>query len=117
MRETLDQYDRNERSLLLFFETRLVDYQGRVASIHMNAEDMVIAEKFMSEGLIQFGRLGWNVIESFKELGLTNRHTHWVRFSELAWKLSAEERRARSERMLARDYEKLEAEKTANRNA
>lgn len=115
MRLLISEYDKDERSLLLFLETRLVDYQGRVASVHMNAEDFEIVKKWVAEGLISFGRLTFDVVEASKGKPLTLRHTHWVRFSETAWELAHIERKARSERMLTRDYQKLENEKTSNR--
>ena len=106
------KFTKDERSLLLFFETRLVDYSGRVASIHMNEEDIKIAKKFVEENLIQFGRLKFAVVESFRGQGLTQRHTHWVRFSDAAWKIAHKLRRERSDRMIAAEEKKLESEKT-----
>ena len=39
---------KDEKSLLLFLETRAVDYGGRVNVQHMNLEDMEIAKRWNS---------------------------------------------------------------------
>lgn len=115
MRTKPEEFNRQEQSLLLFFETRLVDYCGRVACVHMNGEDFEIAEKLEEEGLLQFGRLKMEVIDGFRGHSLSQCHTHWVRFSPEAWTIVAQLRRERSDRMLTRDKDKLEAEMTKNR--
>lgn len=82
---------KDERSLLLFLETRQVDYGGRVNLQHMNQIDMAIAEKWNEEGFIGFGRI---VIRNHNSDG-----THWCKLSEEAFKLAHEERINRANRM------------------
>lgn len=116
MRSKPEEFDRREQSLLLYFETRLVDYVGRVASVQMNGDDMEIAKKLEEEGLLQFGRLTMAAIDSFRGHSLTQRYTHWVRFSPEAWTIVHQLRRERSDKMLAKDKDILESEMTKNKN-
>lgn len=83
---------KDERSLLLFLETRVVDYGGRVNTQHMNNDDIKLAKNWNEEKFIQFGRI---VIRHHNSDG-----THYCRFSDEAWKLAHEERKARASRML-----------------
>ncbi|KKN69639.1 hypothetical protein LCGC14_0439420 [marine sediment metagenome] len=91
MMEKLKDMSKDEKSLLLFLETRAVDYGGRVNLQHMNDEDMDITKGWNKRGFIGFGRI---VIRCHNSDG-----THWVRLSEEAWKLAHKERKARSKRM------------------
>jgi len=95
--KSLETMSKDERSLLLYLECRSVDYGGRVDALHMNAEDLTIAKKWNEEGFIEFGRIVYR--------NITNAGTQFVKFSEEAWKLAHEERRARFNRMwLKRDW-------------
>ena len=83
--KTLNKMSKEERSLLLFLETRAVDYGGRVNIQHMNEEDMKIVEKWNKEDFLEFGRI---VMRNHNSDG-----THWVKLSEDAWRLAHKERR------------------------
>ncbi len=87
----LTEMSKDERSLLLFLETRAVDYGGRVKIDHMNSEDMQIAERWNKEKFLGFGRI---VLRNHNSDG-----THWVRLSAEAWKIAHKERRARNQRL------------------
>ncbi len=92
---------REERSLLLFFETRQVDYAGKVHTDHMNDDDMEIASKWTVAGFIRFGRV---VAADCNPSG-----THWCHLSDEAWTLAAEERKARGIRTwLKKPYQTTE---------
>jgi hypothetical protein len=88
--KTLETMTQDARSLLLFLETRAVDHGGRVNAIHMNVEDMHIAKQWNQEGFVGFGRVASEDI--------THNGAHWCKLSDEAWKLAAEERKARAER-------------------
>lgn len=92
---TLETMTKNARSLLLYFETRLVDNDGKVAGCRMNDDDHDIAKRMVFNKLIEFGRLPFKLIKSsiFGD-------THMVRFSEKAWELAHAERKTRSKRTL-----------------
>lgn len=87
----LEEMNKDERSLLLFLETRAVDYGGRVNGQHMNADDYQIAKRWNETGFIKFGRI------RFKDVNRDG--ADWVFLSEEAWELARQERRARAERM------------------
>ncbi len=81
---------RDEKSLLLFLETRQVDYGGRVNLVHMNKEDIDIAKKWNDKGFIGFGRI---VARNINSDG-----SSWCKLSDEVWKLAHKERKARAKR-------------------
>ena len=86
-----EEMTKDEKSLLLFLETRQVDYGGRVNLQHMNDDDMEIAERWNKEGFVGFGRI---VRRNHNSDG-----THWCRLSKEAFKIAHEIRIERAERM------------------
>ena len=82
---------KDEKSLILFLETRQVDYGGRVNTQHMNSDDMEIASRWDKKGFIGFGRI---VMRNHNSDG-----THWCKLSEEAFQLAHELRRERAGRM------------------
>lgn len=115
MRTKPEEFNRYEKSLLKYFECRLVDNMGRVAGCQMNKQDMDIAKALQEEGFLEFGRLTQAAIDSFRGRGLTDCHTHWVRFtSDITWNLVAQFRREQSEHWINESKDKLEAEMTKN---
>jgi len=87
----LDGMTKDERSLLLYLETRAVDYGGKVDVRHMNKEDMDIAKGWNTMGFLKFGRIKFHDI--------THNMSHWCELSDEAWAIAHEERRARYERL------------------
>lgn len=98
--KSLDTMTSDERSLLLYLETRVVDHGGLVDIIHMNKEDMNIAEKWNKEEFAKFGRIRFRSIT--KEKGRTSCVSHWCELSEEAWNLAHAERKARCKRIMSR---------------
>ena len=80
----------NERSLILFFETCVVDQCGEIDSQHINQDDFRIAKRWTREGFINFQRIPFAEIKG-------NR-TGKVQLSDKAWEAAHKERRARGER-------------------
>jgi len=103
---TLELMTEDERSLLLFLESRAVDQAGRVKTIHMNADDMEIAEQWNRDGFVKFGRIA---SEDLNEFG-----THWCHLSDEAWGFAAAERKARAGRTWAKRDWKTTEEKRAH---
>ncbi len=98
--ELVKKMTSDEKSLLLYFETCLVDAYGKADSRRMNKDDFDIAKKWNESGFVTFGRI--------KSKDIINNNTHWVRFSEEAWELAHKERRARCGRMLEKaTYERV----------
>ncbi len=89
----LDKMTRDERSLLLYFESCLVNQRGTCEPLRMNESDFEIAKQWTAVGFVQFRR------RPAKQLvGTGTTRTHAVRLSEEAWELAHMERRRRAER-------------------
>ena len=89
--KTLKVMTKEERSLLLYLETRAVDYGGTVDARHMNQADFALLDVWKIDKLVDFGRLASECC--------TPTRQYWVTFSDRAWALAHEERRARNTRM------------------
>lgn len=87
---------RNEKNLLLYFETQAVDYGGTLESVRMNADDFAIAKRWNDAAFVRFGRIASHDIK--KHGGVTR--DYWCVLSEDAWKLAHAERRDRCERLM-----------------
>lgn len=94
-----DTLTKNERSLLLFFETCMVDGCCLVDTRHMNEEDTRIAEAWTEQGYIYFGRLPIDAIVSAK--------TYFVILLPEALQIAEELRKDRAMRQLNRVVPKL----------
>ena len=75
-----DPENRAHRSLLLYLECRAVDNRGRINPVQMNDDDRHILLAWLDAGF-----MSGNSVE--------------VMLSDAAWKMAAQERRARAERM------------------
>lgn len=95
----LNDMTKDEKNLLLYFETCAVDQGGLVSIDHMNAEDMAIAKRFNESGFIRFGRLASECLPKYSPSTLGNGSTHWCELSDEAWNLVHEERRDRYKRI------------------
>jgi hypothetical protein len=89
--KTLAKLTKDERSLLLYFESRSIDYYGRVDPRQMNDEDREIAERWNKEKFVLYGRIASDWVNEYG--------SEWCRLSDEAMKLAAEERKARANRM------------------
>jgi len=87
----LSEMTKEERSLLLFFESAAVDYGGKLSPLHMNGEDQEIKDKWKKSSFIEYGRM--------KSNDIFGDRTCWVKLSDEAWKLAHEERIARFKRL------------------
>lgn len=87
---------KKEKSLLLFFETCEVDWNGKIDTQYMNDEEFKLAKKWSDEGFISFGRIPFAHIKRSR--------THWVKLSDEAWELAHIERRAKADRMGRSSY-------------
>jgi len=86
----LNDMSRDERSLLLYFETCAVDFSGRVDLRRVNEDDMKIVECWNDSGFISFGRIAHRDHNS--------QGSHWVELTDDAWSLAHKERRTKYER-------------------
>ena len=93
--------NKNEKSILLYLETCLVDQRGRVESQRMNEEDFENIEKFKKENLIDFGRIPFKELEKLNKLSGPRIYTHWIKSTDEAWKSAHKFRRERAEKYIA----------------
>ena len=87
-------FNKDQTSMLLYLETCIVDNFGFAKGVSMNVTDIEIAKKWDDEGFLVFKRVPYDYL---KETERSN--THYVRFSDEAWKLAHKLRRERAERM------------------
>lgn len=92
--KTLEDMSKDERSLLIYFESRSVDNGGTVDTRRMNDIDMEIAKRWNDEDFISFGRICFEDTE--KDRG---KFSHWCSLSDEAFGLAHSERKARSIRL------------------
>lgn len=85
---------KDERNLLLYIETRAVDYGGSLDNRHLNEGDMKILERWKEEGFIDFGRIAFKTTPEF-----CKTFTLWATLTEEAWKEAWTERIARFTRV------------------
>lgn len=101
------ELNKTEKSLLLYFETCLVDQYGRVEGRRINAEEIAIAKKWTKEKFVWFGRLRMSAIQKLREFPSKKVYTHWVRLSKESWEMAHKLRRERSDRMLSSQMNEL----------
>lgn len=100
---------REEISLLLYLETRAVDYAGRVDGRHLNAADREIIKRWVESGFIQFGRICAADVNA--------QGAEWVSLSYAAMKEVHAARLAKAERTwAARTYQTTEEKRNAQAN-
>jgi hypothetical protein len=90
---------KDELSLLLYLETRAVDYGGRVDTRRIKDEDFVTAKHWDKDGFIIFKRRNGRVVTR-------DGSSHQVTLSDEAWTLAHAERRTRCERITAKCKER-----------
>lgn len=84
----------DERSILLYAETCLVDRGGLLCGARMNGADMAALKQFEADGALEFGRIPFKLLGNH---GGEPADTHWVTFHEPAWQAAHALRRKRSE--------------------
>ena len=85
---------KDERSLLLYLETRAVDYSGRIRNDNLNRMDWDLLNRWTDEGYIKSGRIASEYLDK-----LSYPSTHWIVLSPEAMTDAHELRRQRAERM------------------
>lgn len=83
-------------SLLLYLETRAVDYDGKVAMEKMNKEDLEQAKAWNESKFIGFGRICLKDIDK-RQLSSSS----WIELSEEAWTMAHTQRKLRADRGMA----------------
>ena len=88
---------RDEKSILLYAETCLVDRGGLLEGMRMNEADMAALKKFKEAGALDFGRIPFKTISTLIHPHNGGQFTHWVTFHEPAWQAAYALRRLRSQ--------------------
>ena len=91
------QWTKDEKSILLYLETCLVDNYGFAKGLFMNEIDIEISKKWDEEGFIVFKRIPFDYLEKAGQ-----RNTHYVRFTPEAWIIAHDLRIKKAERILAK---------------
>lgn len=94
--EILDAMTKEERSQLLYLETRAVDHRGFVDGRHMNADDFKICEQWAESGFLRFSRTPSRYLPAIASLSPGSSSV--VELSESAWLVAGLERRRRATR-------------------
>lgn len=105
-----EELPRLEASLLLYLETCLVDGYGRFEGQRTNQSDMDILRRWNNNEFVSFGRISMKAIQNLRGNPRGQLFTHYVRFSDVAWKVAHELRRERAERILANYEARLSGE-------
>ena len=95
-------FSRTELSLLLYFETGVVDYGGLVEAVRMNDEDFRIAKDWNEKGFVTFKRIPAKDLVS----STPHKFSHFVLLSENAWIVAHKARRERAVRVQRYDQDK-----------
>lgn len=90
---------KEQKSMLLYAETCMVDNRGRIDGRRINKTDIKSAEELKKMGLLDFGRIKFSGISELQSR-LIRTSTHWVRFTEEGWAAAHALRRERSARMM-----------------
>lgn len=99
--------NRIKESLLLYLETRIVDYRGFVDPRYMNAEDFEIARRWNDKGFIVFRRIPFKKIEQLRMQKSLDHSTSYVKFSKVAWNIAHRLRKVRGMRQMKKQGEIL----------
>jgi len=81
-----------ETDFLLYLEDRLVEHRGKVRSDQIRPEEVALAQRWNASGFLQFTPIRPEEVDYSQ----SNPATHRVSFSEEAWALAAQVRRARA---------------------
>ena len=84
---------KDERTLLLYFETCLVDKNGKVNHRRMNSIDFDIAKRWSDEKFITFKRIPY---EDIVDRGYHSTNTHQVSFTDEAFTIAHALRKERA---------------------
>lgn len=94
---------RKELSILLYVETRAVDYGGVLDGMHMNSDDIEILKRWDEAGFVRFGRIALTDVKSTP----TSCKCYWCDLSDEAWTVAHRERKARAMRSRNTKVERL----------
>jgi len=89
----MTELTKEEKSLLLYFETRATDYGGTVDGANMNGADFSKAQEWDKAGFVKFGRI------CSEDLDSRRRGAYWCRLSSDAVAIAHQLRAERADRV------------------
>lgn len=92
---TVENLDRDQRSIVLYAESVCVDNGGLLEGQRMNATDHANLDLLQTHGFLRWGRIPFAVLDA-RPAHFTSRPTHWVVLTEEGWALAHAARRQRS---------------------
>lgn len=94
----LSTMTKDEKSLMLYLETRMVDYAGTIDFVHLNDADIALLGEWEAAGFITQHRLTHASVQLLNKKSTTNI----VSLSDAAWELAWECRKERAARLRTR---------------
>ena len=88
---TVYNFNKMEKSLLLYLESRAVDNAGKIDSRQINEEDRLKIAEWVEDGFIESGRIAYSSISNRNE-------STWVKLSNDAHREAARLRKERAAR-------------------
>jgi hypothetical protein len=109
---------RTEQGLLLYLESRAVDYDGRLDDRHLNREDRAILKRWTAAGYVRSGRVAFrNPTTGEPVVGRLMNGMTWATLSEDAWRHAHQLRRERARKADERRKAEGEWETTDEKRA
>lgn len=84
---------KDEKSIILYAETCIVDKGSLMEGARMNAADHEALKRFQAAGILTYGRI---LSCCPTPSHFSSQPTHWVRFTDEAWTLATALRRQRA---------------------
>lgn len=89
----IGELTKDERSLLVYCESCLVDYGGLLEGQRMNEADLKALRKFEVSRILKYGRIPSALLGEY--VG-SRKPTHWVQFNKDGWIVAQELRKRRA---------------------
>lgn len=89
---------KDEKSLLIYLETRMVDYAGTIDFVHLNDADNIILAEWKAAGFITLHRLTYKSIQTLNMKSVSSV----IMLSDEAWELAWQCRKERANRLLSK---------------
>lgn len=89
----IDGASKDDKSMLLYAETCVVDHGGLLEGQRMNGADLKALLKFEHDGLARSGRIPAALLGEYKG---TRKPTHWIKLTPFGWAVAHELRRWRA---------------------
>lgn len=88
----IDGASKDDKSMLVYAETCVVDHGGLLEGQRMNEADLKAMLKFEREGLAKSGRIPARLLGQFPG---QRKPTHWIKFTDFGWEVAHALRRER----------------------